>query len=403
MIKKPVRTIIGAIAAAAARWMERTSAQREAAIAAVSARTGYASSMVEYAFDRLFGTFDRHGLEAIVTDELGSLDVLDRFVDRVGRPRARALPVGRVCIISSRTTVGVAIVPAVFALCAKCEVLVKDREDHLAAEFFTTVADELEAPRNAIAVETWTGESETTDLGSFDAVVAFGSDATMARIARQLPTTTRFIPYGSKASGGYVSRDALQDSVGARDLARRVAFDLLLYETEGCLSLHALFVERGGAVSPAEFGTMLTDAISSAAVELPVGSADVRRQARVAMARDLATFAAHDTASIHSHPAASHLVVVDPSWDEAPQFLPRTIAIRSIDDPAQATAYFERHGVPIEALAIAGSTAGIAAAAQAMKAARITNLGLLQAPPLGGFHGGRPRIAEFVRWIADET
>jgi hypothetical protein len=195
----------------------------------------------------------------------------------------------------------------------------------------------------------------------------------------------------------------LQDSVGARDLARRVAFDLLLYETEGCLSLHALFVERGGAVSPAEFGTMLTDAISSAAVELPVGSADVRRQARVAMARDLATFAAHDTASIHSHPAASHLVVVDPSWDEAPQFLPRTIAIRSIDDPAQATAYFERHGVPIEALAIAGSTAGIAAAAQAMKAARITNLGLLQAPPLGGFHGGRPRIAEFVRWIADET
>jgi hypothetical protein len=36
-------------------------------------------------------------------------------------------------------------------------------------------------------------------------------------------------------------------------------------------------------------------------------------------------------------------------------------------------------------------------------ASRIARFGSLQIPQLGGFHGGRPRIADFVRWIVDET
>ena len=64
------------------------------------------------------------------------------FALRPGRPRARAIAAGSVCVVSSRTTIGVAIVPAVFALCAKCDVLVKDREDGLVRAFFSTLAEE---------------------------------------------------------------------------------------------------------------------------------------------------------------------------------------------------------------------------------------------------------------------
>jgi hypothetical protein len=35
--------------------------------------------------------------------------------------------------------------------------------------------------------------------------------------------------------------------------------------------------------------------------------------------------------------------------------------------------------------------------------ARIAAFGALQSPPLHAYHGGRPRIAEFVRWVTDET
>jgi hypothetical protein len=41
--------------------------------------------------------------------------------------------------------------------------------------------------------------------------------------------------------------------------------------------------------------------------------------------------------------------------------------------------------------------------AAAIGASRIASFGTLQTPPLGTFHGGRPRIAEFVRWVSDQT
>jgi hypothetical protein len=67
------------------------------------------------------------------------------------------------------------------------------------------------------------------------------------------------------------------------------------------------------------------------------------------------------------------------------------------------TAYLAQNRLSLEALAVAESGAPFAAIAAGAGASRITSFGSLQMPPLGGFHGGRPRIAEFVRWIVDET
>ncbi|HEY6325351.1 MAG TPA: acyl-CoA reductase [Candidatus Cybelea sp.] len=403
MVKTPVRSIVAAISAAAARWKDAGFAPRVRALDDVSARTGFGPAMVEYAFDRLFGSLERDRIEAVIADELGCMDVLDRFVERAGRPRARALPIGRVCVLSSRTTIGVAIVPAILALCAKCDVLVKDREDRLVSAFFATLIEELPELRASLTAEHWEGASGARTIRGFDAVVAFGSDASLSAIAARLPHSARLIPYGSKASAGYVTREALRDSAAARAIARRAALDLLLYETEGCLSLHALFVERGGAVSPEQFGQMLADTLRTAALDLPVGPPDARRVARLAMARDMAAFRGAGDAALVSDAAATYLLQTDPSWDEPPPFVSRMLPIRSVDDPAQVEGYFARHAVTIEALAIAGGRTDLIEAAVRMGAARVAALGALQSPEIGGFHGGRPRIAEFVRWISDET
>jgi len=394
--------IVGAIASAATRWIKPSFGQRQRSLAAVRARTGYTTSMVEYAFDRLFGALTRNAIEAVIVDELGSLDVLDDFVDRPGRLRARALPAGRVCIISSRTTIGVAIVPAVFALCAKCDVLVKDREDNLTAAFFATVADELEPMRDAVAVRTWSSESDGISMHGFDVVVAFGSDETLGMISSGLPFSTRFLPFGSKASAGYVTRESLESAPAVRRIASHAATDLLLYEAEGCLSLHVLFVERGGLVAPEEFAPIAAEAIRQEARNLQLKPLDGRRAAQLAAARDRATFHAHGNSGVYSDPDASYLVVVNPRSDLPPFFLPRTLAIYSVDHPAQAQAYLKRHSIPLEAFAVTSPRADLLDVAQLAGAARVATLGTLQSPPVGDFHGGRPRIAEFVRWIADE-
>ncbi len=405
MVKKPVRSIVGAIASAAARWSDPGFSPRQRARDAVSARTSYSLPHVEYALDSLFAALRNDSIEAIIADELGSLDVLDGFANHPGRGRVRvrALPIGRVCIISSRTTIGVAIVPAIFALCAKCDVYIKDREDALAAAFFATVAQELGEPSDCVEAHAWDGKSDAVKLAGFDAVVAFGSDSTLAEIATQLPFPARLIAYGSKASAGYVTREAPNDETAVLALARGAARDLVLYESEGCLSLHALFVERGGAVSPARFAERLAAAIAETAVEFPIGSRTPQQLARLAEARDLATFRAAGEHSVYAGADAGFLVVVDPPLEEPPLFLPRAIAVRSVDRPHEAADYLQRHRITLEALAVEHHRPDVLAMATQTGAARIARFGTLQNPPLAGFHGARPRIAEFVRWISDET
>jgi acyl-CoA reductase-like NAD-dependent aldehyde dehydrogenase len=398
----PVRSIIDAVAGAAAAWSDARFEPRRRALDAVGTRTGYSQPVVEFAFDRLFRPLTGDAIAAVIAGELGSLDVLDAFVHRGTRWATRALPIGRVCVISSRTTIGVAIVPAIFALCAKCAVLVKDREDHLVSAFFATLAEMHAELGDAVAARPWRGESDAVNLDAFDSIVSFGNDRTLAAISASLQFPTRLIAYPSKISAGYLTRSSLARQRDADAAACGAARDVLLYDGEGCLSLRVLFVERGAEVSPTRFCETLSDAIEDAAREFPA-VASAESSARRATARDMASLRSDRDQRIFTDARSSYLVVLDPPLDQPPLLLPRALSVYSVADAREAVAYIERHGIPLEALAVAESNANLRNVAAALGASRMTLLGSLQEPRLGEFHGGRPRIAEFVRWISDET
>jgi hypothetical protein len=74
-----------------------------------------------------------------------------------------------------------------------------------------------------------------------------------------------------------------------------------------------------------------------------------------------------------------------------------------VDDAGAVIEYLHAHGIPIAALGVADTLAPHALVlAEAVGAVRIARLGEMQAPPIGGHHGGAPRIADFVRWIDRE-
>ncbi|MGA7356151.1 MAG: hypothetical protein WBW76_12055, partial [Candidatus Cybelea sp.] len=108
-------------------------------------------------------------------------------------------------------------------------------------------------------------------------------------------------------------------------------------------------------------------------------------------------------ARIYADPRAEYLVVLDPSLDAPPAFLPLSVRLHVVDDAAQVAQYFARHGIAVEAFAVATSRPDVCSMAAAIGVSRIARFGTLQTPPLRAFHGGRPRIAEFVRWVCDET
>ncbi|MGA2759735.1 MAG: acyl-CoA reductase [Candidatus Cybelea sp.] len=403
MVKStPVRSIIDAVAGAACAWSDSRYVPRRRAVEAVGSRTRYSAPVVEYAFDRLFRSLTGDAIAAVIAGELGSLEVLDNFVDGGVHRAVRAMPVGRVCIISSRTTIGVAIVPAIFALCAKCEVLVKDREDHLVAAFFTTLTENLAQLGDAATARHWSGESDAVDLDAFDSIVVFGSDPTLVAISGALRSPTRLIAYPSKLSAGYLTAQSLATQSVAEAAARGAACDMLLYDGEGCLSLRVLFIERGANVSPSGFCEMLRDAIGPVAADFPA-TASEQSPARLAMARDTASFRMPPGQQIFSDARSSYLLLLDQPLDEPPLLLPRALSVYSVADPHAAATYMQRHGIALEALAVAQPDARLGALAASLGASRIATFGSLQAPPLAAFHGGRPRIAEFVRWVTDET
>jgi hypothetical protein len=404
LARVPARAIVRAIADASDRWSDADFPPRVRATDRIVQRTGYSAPVVEYALDRLFFSMTQAQLEAVIRDEVGSLDALDGFVPRPERPDAWAAPGGRVCIISSRTTIGVALVPAVFALCAKCDVIVKDREDALIAAFFETLHEELDETGLGARASAWDAQAlDRPELHAFDVVVAFGTTQTLAEIRAACAPDTRFVGFGSRASAGYVARESLHSVQRAAEIARGAARDVVLYETEGCLSLHVLFVERGAAVSVEAFGRALAEQIEAAGIEFPPGRRTPGEQSAVAAQRDLAAFRAADGhGAVFSNDAAEYAVLLEASPAQPPRFLPRTIGVLAVDDPAAAAEYIRNHRIPLEAFALSTNREDVLSMATAAGAVRLTRFGELQHPPLAGDHGGRPRIAEFVRWIDRE-
>lgn len=400
----PARKIVRAIAGAAERWSDGDFPPRVRILDRIAARTGYSLPAVEYALDRLFFSMTERELRAAIAGELGSLEVLDGFVARDGRPQAWAAPAGSACIISSRTTIGVALTPAVFALCAKCDVLVKDREDALARAFFETLAEELDEFAVAARAAAWrSGDADAPDLRAFDVVVAYGGDDALASIRASLGAQAKFIGYGPRASAGYVSRESLASPESIDAAAEGAARDLVLYESEGCLSLHVLFVENRGAQTPLQFAQRLARAIETAGVEFPLGRGEPALRARLAHLRNVAAFrAAGGRGAVFANDAAEYLLEYDPPLDQAPHFLPRALGVIPVDGPHDALAYLRAHRLPLEGFAFSSARSDAEHAAIEAGAVRLTRLGELQHPPLAGDHGGRPRIAEFIRWI-DKT
>lgn len=390
--------VIHAVAGAARRWTDADFPPRVRATNAIAARTGYSSPVVEFAIDRLFRPLEARQIERVVVDELGSIDALDRFVEHDGT-RRRAYPLGRVVVVSSQTTIGVALLPAIYALCAKCSVLVKDREDALVAAFFQTLTEEMPELADFATARSWKGGEDAQndrDLMLADGLVAFGRDRTLTSLRAALRPNARFIGYGHRASIGYVERTALRDDADAGAAARGAARDLVLYDGEGCMSLHALFVERGGAIEPERFAQMLLEAVAQASVEFPPGTLD----RRVATYCTGATFrAATGRGSVLRTTDASATIVIDPPLGEAPPFLPRILPLYAIDEPQECEEYVRSHGLPLEAFAVARPSETLAELAAAIGAVRVPLLGEMQAPSPSLHHGGRSRIADFVRWV----
>jgi len=400
MRTQPSAEIFDHIASTVATWSEREFARRRTAEAALVARTGYAPNVVTIALDRLFESCRREALEASIIGEIGALEALDGFIARPDRPSLYARGVDRVAIISSQTTIGVALPATLFALIAKTRVLVKDRADGLIGAFAESLFERDQRFAETLTVQQWEGASGHETLDKADVVVAYGGDAALCAIRNTLPGATRFVGFGPRVSAALLTPVTLQDAIRREAALRSIADDALLYDAEGCLSLHILFVQsalQDVAERADELGRLaeeLATSLDKAIERLPF--AERERGQRLTQAAQREAAIAH--AALHhgtSCRVGRATVIVDAA--SPPPLLPATTLIVPIDESSEIAAYLDRYHLRLEALALESSVSP-----PSIRVARLTTFGELQRPTLRGEHGGRPRILDFVDLVTDD-
>ena len=181
-------------------------------------------------------------------DELGDPEVLDGFVESGGGVRRIVRGPGRQLHVLAGSVPTSGIFSMICALLVKSPVLVKtSKHDPLFPALFAQALADVE-PRlaAAMAVLPWSGGDEAIERAAMSgagAVVAYGSDATVEVLRCRVPTNSRFLGYGTKLSIAAITREALS-VFDARTTASRAAWDVALFDQQGCLSPQVLFVER---------------------------------------------------------------------------------------------------------------------------------------------------------------
>lgn len=404
LARRPVDEILAAIERAGRRLSGPGEPLRRELMAALPALTGYSPAMIELGLERMGTLWTADALRAALEGEFGSIEVLDGFRARPTGGLQRAYGPSLTVHVFSGNIPGVSVSSLVRALCVKSSSFGKTAagEPYLAVCFARALAEEDPELGECLAVSYWPGGSEDLEAVAYseaDAVVAYGSDETVATIACRVPPTARFIGYPNRVGAALVSRGAL-NRASVPELVRGAAADVAAFDQQGCVSPHTIYVERGGELSPLDFAEQLAAALELLSKELPRGTLapgesmlihQLRAQAEVRGATVLA-----------SERGTEWTVIIEEQLQFEPSPLNRVIQVRPVDDLAEALSALAPVGRQLQTVALAGAAAEVRSLAErlgALGATRLVPVGKAAWPGSNWHHDGRFQFLDLVRFV----
>jgi acyl-CoA reductase-like NAD-dependent aldehyde dehydrogenase len=397
LAERPVDEILAVLDRVAARWLDHASQIRWEAQERLAAGTGLAPAMLRRGLDDMIRRMQ--GIGALLDQDLGTREALDGFFWRSGGVLSRAWGPGLLVCVFSGNVPGIPAFDMALGLALKSAVLVRPAaaEPVFAELFARSVAAADEGLGRCLAVARW-GYEETWPYERAGAVLAYGSDQSVAAIGQRVPSGVRFIGHGHKISFAVVAREAADAAT-----ARRLAYDVAMYDQQGCVSPHMAFVERGGALSPADFARACGAALAALHGEMPRAKLAPEEAMALRTVRDEAEFAAD----------ALYASEGDLAWavvhSETPAFLPsplnrllRTFAVADLSEVAGIVAPFATYLQTVAVAAPAGRRAALAEALGRLGASRVCAIGRAQEPGPLWRHDGRPTAGDLVRWTEIE-
>ncbi|MFC5498854.1 acyl-CoA reductase [Caenimonas terrae] len=407
-----VSQIVEVIDRAIARLLDPADPYRRQADRLLPVTSGYDADMVRLGLTGFFKTFRAPQLQRFVAEDFGNPKLLDEFQPRPKGGAARAF--GPQLLVHSWA----GNVPALPLWSLACGLLVKagsigklPSAEPLFASLFCRLLAEVHPPWADCLAAVWWKGGETEQAAALyaqaDTVLAYGGNAALDEIRRQLPVTTRFLPYGHKLGFGMIGAAAL-DSLRGPATARLAAHDVMRYDQQGCYSPHMFYVERGGQVAPREFAHYLASELANLQRRFPRRTLALDDAAAVAgwrQAGELQALAGSGVELVGAEGADWGVSYADLAGSLAPTAANRSIQVVAVDALDDVIAQVEAHRPFLQTAGLAVAPAQLYRLADQLGAAgvtRIAAIGSMTSPEAGWHHDGRFNLLDLVRMVEIE-
>lgn len=259
----------------------------------------------------------------------------------------------------------------------------------------TTVDAELAESLDVFTFEGGDAAREDLLLQRSDAVVVYGSDATVATLRSRTPVSASFVAHGHGLGVGYVAASAVANAADERKAIDAFALDIAAYDQRGCLSPHLIAVQ-GGSVEARAFAEALSE----------IGLAKLERtmpRGRLEAAEGAAQMAWRGVAVARGElfEGRAHAASAEPGGPPRPSCGGRNVQVIAVDGVASLVETLEPLGVHLKLIGVAGGETIERAIAEALVpplAPRVVPAGTMQTPAFGAPWDGELPFTGLVRY-----
>ena len=210
--------------------------------------TGFSREKLEKDIDSIGRFLNTHYLRKTADIELGTLDVLDRWI-KVGGVEIRAIPHGRILHILSGNIPEVAPLSLVRGLLTKNSNIVKIASRDPSTPVYFTLAmrdvDKNHPLNRAISVLYWKRDTqlEETLFKCVDGVCVWGRRPSLLHARSKTREGQFILEFGPKRSYCMVDKESVSNNKRLIEVAEGIAKDVVLHDQFACLSPLVIFVE----------------------------------------------------------------------------------------------------------------------------------------------------------------
>ncbi len=412
LVQRSTENIIKILCEVATEWLQPENSFRKFALERGPAETGFSLPVLERGLDGFFRQFTLGAFQALLEQEFGHAERLDRFVvhgnEEISRRHAIVTAPELLGHIAAGNIPNPALMSLVLGLLTRSAQIVKcaTGTSFLPRLFAHSIYHVDPKLGSCLEVAEWQGGRQDLEgalYDELDCLTVTGSDEALAAVRTKVPARVRMIDYGHRVSFGFVTREELRPEEISRVITA-AADDIVAWDQNGCLSPHVIYVEERGAVESDKFAELLAVELAKREAAEPRGKIPVEAAAAIASRRAIyETIVAHraDAKIWQSTGSTAWTVVFE--HDTRFQFscLNRFIYVKPVPDAATVM-----QGV--DGVRGKVSTVGIAAPREKSRelalrfarwgATRICPLGQMQNPPLTWRHDGRPALGDLVTW-----